>query len=162
MTGWGRAVLACAWLAAAGAAFARGYDAVVTQVIDGDSLRVQPVRGGPPQEVRLHGIDAPEGCQAHGPAAREALRRRVLQETVTVEPRARDDYQRIVVRLRYRGDDVGRWLVTNGHAWSQRYRRSNGPYAAQESAARQARRGLWASARAIEPREFRRMHGPCR
>jgi micrococcal nuclease len=156
-----RALLGLILLCGAAVAHARSFEAVVTHVVDGDSLWVRPARGGPPQEVRLHGIDAPEGCQAHGAAARDALRQRLLQQPVTVEPRARDDYRRTVARLRHRGDDVGEWLVRRGHAWSQRYRRSPGPYAEPETLARGARQGLWADARAIEPRQFRRAHGPC-
>jgi micrococcal nuclease len=160
--GWRRALAVLALLLAAGSAMARAYEAIVTHVIDGDSLRVRPLDGGPPQELRLQGIDAPEGCQPHGPVARAALRRRVLGETVSIEPRARDEYQRIVARVRYRGEDVGGWLVERGHAWSQRYRAHRGPYAGEEAGARAARRGLWAAGDAAEPRQFRRAHGPCR
>lgn len=162
MTGWRRALALLALLLAAGGAAARTYDAVVTHVIDGDSLRVRPVSGGPPQELRLHGIDAPEGCQAHGPVARAVLRRRLLGETVTIEPRARDEYQRVVARVRWRGEDVGGWLVQRGHAWSQRWRSHRGPYADEESRAREARMGLWSDAQAMHPRQFRRSNGPCR
>ena len=163
MNGWRLALAVLALLLAASNATARAYDAVVTHVIDGDSLRVRPLDGGPPQELRLHGVDAPEGCQAHGPVARAALRRRVLGETVSIEPRARDEYQRIVARVRLRGEDVGGWLVQRGHAWSQRYRSYRGPYASEEAGARAARRGLWAAAEtAAEPKQFRQAHGRCR
>ena len=162
MNGRRRALAVLALLLASGGAFSRSYEAVVVHVIDGDSLRVRPLDGGAPQELRLQGIDAPEGCQPHGPAAREALRRRLLDQTVTIEPRARDDYQRIVARVRHRGEDIGGWLVQRGHAWSQRFRSHRGPYASEENRARAARRGLWAADHAAEPRQFRRAHGPCR
>jgi micrococcal nuclease len=57
--------------------------------------------------------------------------------------------------------DVGEWLVREGHAWSYRYRRDTGPYAKQQAAARAARKGLFATARPEEPRDFRKRHGAC-
>lgn len=156
------ALLALLLAAFAATAADRGFEGVVTRVADGDSLWVRPAAGGMPVELRLQGIDAPEGCQPHGPEARAALTRRVLHQTVWVQTRAHDDYQRSVARIRHHGDDVGGWLVREGHAWSMHYRRSAGPYAEQEAQARLARRGLWSEAGAIEPRQFRRQHGRCR
>ena len=154
--------LSFALAALAGTASAVSFDGEVTRVADGDSLWVRPASGGEPVALRLQGIDAPEGCQAHGAEARAALARRVLHQAVTVQTRARDDYQRSVARVRHRGEDVGAWLVREGHAWSMRYRRSAGPYAEQEAQARLARRGLWSQANPVEPRQFRRQHGRCR
>ena len=152
--------LALTGLAAIG--HARSFEGEVTRVADGDSLWVRPAAGGAPVALRLQGVDAPEGCQAHGAAARTALTRRVLHQTVTVQTRTRDDFQRSVARVRHRGEDIGGWLVHEGHAWSMRYRRSPGPYAEQEAKARLARRGLWSEAQPLEPRQFRRQHGRCR
>ncbi len=133
----------------------------VTYVTDGDTFWVRPQAGSPPRKLRLDGIDAPEICQAYGVAAREALMRRLLHRQVTVSTRATDDYQRALVTVRLDGEDVGGWMVTQGHAWSYRYRRDAGPYAAEERRARQARRGLFADGRAERPRDFRKRHGSC-
>ena len=74
------------------------------------------------------------------------------------------------------GEDMGQWMVRQGHAWSYRFRRDAGPYAAEEAQARAARRGLFAGMQAgkpgqpgklgqadqfLEPRDFRKRHGPC-
>lgn len=133
----------------------------VTHVSDGDTLWVRPQRGGAPRAVRLDGIDAPELCQAYGETARAALVGRVLGQTVQVRVRRHDDYGRALARLSLRGQDVGGWLVSQGHAWSYRYRGQSGPYARQESQARARRLGLFRQARAELPREFRRRHGSC-
>jgi endonuclease YncB( thermonuclease family) len=133
----------------------------VTYVSDGDTLWVRPAAGGRPRKVRLHGIDAPELCQAHGPEARSALQHEVLGREVNVQPLRDDDYGRLLARLRLGGQDVAAPLVRAGHAWSYRYRRSPGPYAEEEGEARAARRGLFADARAQRPYAFRRQHGPC-
>lgn len=147
-------------LASSCAAPAWALTGVVTHVTDGDTLWVRT--GQARIKVRLQGIDAPERCQAWGPQARDALARRVLNRQVQLQTRARDEYQRTIAQLTLEGEDLGGWMVGQGHAWSARYRRSLGPYAPQEASARAARRGLFAQADAVEPRAFRRQHGPCR
>lgn len=147
--------------AAMAGAHAGGFEGVVTHVTDGDSLWVRPASGGAPQQVRLQGIDAPEICQPFGAQAREALAGRVLHRQVEVLVRARDVYQRSVGRVSVQGQDVGAWLVAGGYAWSAHYRRRAGPYAQEEAAARDTRRGLWAHGAALDPRTFRKRHGSC-
>lgn len=139
----------------------RSYTATVVHVSDGDTVWVRPAWGGPSIPIRIQGIDAPESCQSFGPQARQALQQRLLRQSVTVQERGRDDYQRTLARLQWSGQDVGSWLVFSGLAWSYRYRRSPGPYAKLESQARQARRGLWGQGQPIEPAQFRKLHGRC-
>lgn len=164
MLGW---VGAAAWLAAVGAGAAEErFDGVVTRVSDGDTVWVRPAaRPGEPRrkpvKLRLVGLDAPERCQAHGDVATEALSRRVLSQPVRVLRRATDEHGRALGTLWLGSQDVGAWLVREGHAWSARYRGDPGPYAVEEQAARRARRGLFAAADPVEPRDFRRRHGPC-
>lgn len=134
---------------------------VVTYVTDGDTLWVRPDAGGPPRKVRIDGIDAPEICQAHGPAAQEALAQRLIRREVRVDTRRMDDYQRALATVTLQGDDVAEWLVSQGHAWSYRYRKDPGRYAAQEKRARAQGLGLFARADAVRPRDFRKRHGSC-
>ena len=141
----------------------------VTRVSDGDTLWVRlerpagaaDARSRKPLKVRLQGIDAPERCQAWGAEAKAALESRVLNRKVRLQGRASDDYQRRIATIELEGEDIGAWMVGRGHAWSSRLWRSPGVYAAQERAARAARRGLFAEAAAIEPWVFRKMHGLC-
>jgi len=51
--------------------------------------------------------------------------------------------------------------VVNGYAWTYRYKSDEGRYADEEREARQSGRGLFAEKSAVEPRQFRREHGPC-
>lgn len=143
------------------AAAAAIWAGTVTHVSDGDTLWVRLQRGGAPRAVRLDGIDAPELCQTYGETARAALVGRVLGQTVQVRVRRHDDYGRALARISLRGQDVGGWLVSQGHAWSYRYRGQPGPYAREESQARARRLGLFRQPRAELPREFRRRHGSC-
>ena len=172
----------------------------MTFVSDGDSLMVRPASGGAPVKIRINGVDAPESCQAYGPESRQALQSRVMGRTVTLDGQRRDNYGRVLARIYLNdgkrtnsgtagavgnagkqpssgkadkvtdGEDIGQWMVRQGHAWSYRFRRDAGPYAAEESQARAARRGLFAgtqagqsgqSAQILEPRDFRKRHGPC-
>ncbi|MBX9612964.1 MAG: thermonuclease family protein [Burkholderiales bacterium] len=137
------------------------YSGIVIRVVDGDTLHVRPDTGGRPHKIRMAGMDAPEICQSGGRSARDALARRVLHRRVNVATRANDDYGREVARVSLGGDDLALWMVTQGHAWSYRYRLDDGPYAAAQAQARQARRGLFAQPGAESPRDFRKRHGPC-
>ncbi|WP_372527209.1 thermonuclease family protein [Piscinibacter sp.] len=157
--------LLAAFALAACAAGAQAFSGVVTHVTDGDTVWVQPdaadSRHRKPIKLRLQGIDAPERCQAWGAQAAAALASRVWQQRVEVRTRAKDSYDRVLGNLRLDGEDVSAWMVEHGHAWSYRYRHSGGPYAAQQRQASAARRGLFADPEAIEPRLFRKRHGPC-
>jgi len=144
------------------AADMRVITGTVTRVSDGDTVWLQPDDGTrSPIKVRLHGIDAPERCQAWGEQSREALAARVLQRRVAVTTRRNDDYGRALGALVVDGEDVNAWMVAQGHAWAARWHRRLGVYGESERGARTARKGLFAADDAIEPRQFRKLHGPC-
>jgi endonuclease YncB( thermonuclease family) len=140
---------------------AASYRGTVTHVTDGDTLWVRPASGGPPIEIRLLDMDAPEGCQRFGAEAKRALRDRVLHQPVRVRTGGVDDYRRQLARIQHRGEDVGGWMVRQGYAWSITFRGKPGPYARQEAQARAATRGLWTLPGAVDPRSFRKRFGRC-
>jgi endonuclease YncB( thermonuclease family) len=121
------------------------YNARVSRVFDGDTLWVKPLAGGKYRKLRLDGVDAPEICQPGGEASRDA----------------QDDYGRGIARIVHQGEDVAAWMVETGQAWSYRWRRSLGPFAEEEGAAREHRRGLFKDSAPEVPRDFRQRHGPC-
>lgn len=137
------------------------FAGTVSYVSDGDTLWVRPDAGGPPRKLRIDGIDAPEICQTGGEAALEVLRQLVLHQHVEVTIRRNDDYGRALARIRLDGHDLGAQMVQAGQAWSYRWRRALGPYAAEEALARQSRRGLFAADATELPRDFRQRHGSC-
>jgi endonuclease YncB( thermonuclease family) len=155
---WGVVLLACA---GAPAVWAQNFAARVVTVSDGDTVWVTPVQSQRRQKLRMQGMDAPERCQPGGEASTRALRELLLNQTVEVEVSGKDDYQRGLARIRFQGKDVGAFMVSQGHAWSYRFKSDPGPYVREEEAARQARRGVFAQARPERPRDFRRRHGPC-
>jgi micrococcal nuclease len=137
------------------------WTGIVTKIADGDTIWVRPVTGGKPRKIRIDGIDAPEICQSGGTQSRDALSSRLLHQTVMVQSRRKDSYGRTLATLKFRGEDVGAWMVTRGHAWSYHYQRNVGPYPEQEIQARTAHRGLFAKPEAVRPRDFRKSHGTC-
>ncbi len=136
-------------------------DAVVTYVGDGDTLYVRQ-ESGRPLAVRLQGIDAPEICQDGGAAAREALQERVLGQPVRLLQVGTDDYGRELAVVYWRGQDLGRWLVEQGLAWSYAVGSQRAPYATEQGQAREQKRGLFAQPAPEPPWRFRRRHGSCK
>ena len=134
----------------------KAFNAVVKHVTDGDTIWVSVGGKAKAIDVRIQGIDAPEICQDYGRVAASALLQHLQHKTVRITSRAIDKYGRMVAKVSANGQDVGAWLVENGHAWSYHNRRSLGPYGSQENAARQAGHGLWASSSPIEPKVFRK------
>jgi micrococcal nuclease len=157
-----RALTAAALLASGLAAHAGNFSGTVTHVTDGDTLWVRPASGAAARPVRLQGIDAPEICQPWGLEARDALAAQALHRRVRVASRARDAYERTLARVTSDGHDLGWWMVSRGHAWSDRFRGRSGPYANAEAGARSAGLGLWKGSSPLPPREFRRRHGRCK
>jgi endonuclease YncB( thermonuclease family) len=140
---------------------ATAFAGTVSYVSDGDTLWVQPDTGDLPRKLRIQGIDAPEICQTGGESSRAVLTRHALNKRVEVTVRGHDVYGRGLARIRLDGHDLGAQMVRAGQAWSYRWRRSPGPYAAEEAVARQSRRGLFAVGQPELPHDFRKRHGTC-
>jgi endonuclease YncB( thermonuclease family) len=144
------------WLGVGGSSEVGG----LTQVIDGDSLRV----GG--DEVRLEGIDAPEGRQTClrgqvswpcGKEARAALERLVRQGTVTCRSSARDQHGRLLGTCRAGETEINATLVAQGWAVASG-RGVNAPYLREQRSAEEKKLGIWQGT-FTWPREWRREHG---
>ena len=134
---------------------------LVISIPDGDTLWVQPDNDRSPRKLRLLGVDAPEICQAGGIASRDALIRLIGHRRVSVTAKYVDVYGRDLVRIQMNGQDVAAQMVRSGHAWSNRWHKSLGPYAAEEAFARQAKVGLFAQPTPELPRDFRKRFGTC-
>ncbi len=134
----------------------------VLWVTDGDTLVVLGP-GNAQHKVRLAGIVAPELDQRYGQASKGHLSRRVAGRFVVIEWSRRDQYGRIVGKVRLAEQDVSLEQVRAGLAWHySRYQGEQSPtdrlrYARAEEEAQDARRGLWADANPIPPWEWR--HG---
>ena len=162
---WAIVVLACVAMAPAQARERNGaapVQGVITRIVDGDSLWLQPTEGAA-IEVRLRDIDAPEICQDWGPEARQALEEYALGKPATLRVAARDSYGRSVGLVTVDGTSLGQRMVAEGHAFSVRTRWDRGPLVKEERIAQALRRGMHASGKTlVRPKEFRKLNGPCR
>ena len=157
-----RAMLAIAILGGIGPVHARTLDARVIHVVDGDTLVVQSGREA--LTIRMLYIDAPEHDQPYGREARRSLEQLVRLDRVRVDTKGRDKYGRTLARVIRAADglDVNLAQVERGLAWCYSRSDARADIEAAEGGARRARRGLWADARPISPRTWRRTHGPSR
>ena len=104
--------------------------------------------------IRLGGIDAPAVDQlclntkgerwTCGVAARDALIKHVGNKSWTCRTRAVDRRGRTVARCEVDGQDIQKWLVTNG--WALAFVRISRDYEPDEKAAREAKAGMWQGA----------------
>lgn len=143
------------------------FRGTVSDVHDGDTITVTFHNNGGESmvRVRLAYIDAPELSQPHGAESRRALASLCLHHYVTVEVVDVDKYGRAVGRVRADGTDANYVQVATGLAWVYvKYAGSTtGPRAAlytAESAARQARLGLWRDDGFTPPWEWRHGRSP--
>jgi endonuclease YncB( thermonuclease family) len=127
--------------------------AVVTSVIDGDTIKVQLIEG--PALVRLANIDAPESIQSGGGAAARALHARVLGQDVSLHVVERDRDPPLVAVVYVGDENVNAWMVKQGHAWADRGSAAAQDYCVWEKAARSLRRGLWADKHWVAPWDWR-------
>jgi endonuclease YncB( thermonuclease family) len=91
----------------------------VLRVLDGDTFLA--LHEGVGTQVRLAGIDAPEGRHDEGGRARAALAALIggrYVELIPVDPtgRARDGYGRMVCTVVYEGRDIGAAMLASGLA----------------------------------------------
>ncbi len=163
--------LVAAALLLCGAAMAETLSGRVSEVVDGDTLRVE-IAGRGPALVRLAWIDAPDRQQEHGEAARAGLSALAFQRAVRLEtvgeasgllratlwvtpqeiPCRSDDCPKTL--------DLGHAQITRGMAWHDR--RSLGQpapafaqYEHAEFEAKVHRVGLWSAKNPTPPWDWR-------
>ncbi len=114
------------------------------RVIDGETIEIAGHR------IRLDDIDAPEAKQectaggaqwACGQEATFALARIIETHWVTCKGDKRDRDGRLIAVCYAGGKDINAMMVREG--WALAYRRDGLDYLDEETAARDARRGLW-------------------
>jgi endonuclease YncB( thermonuclease family) len=128
----------------------------VVGISDGDTMTV--LRDRTQVRIRLYGIDCPETGQDFGFRAKQFTADLAFGKVVTVVPRDRDRYGRIVADVvlpdgRVLNDE----LVKAGLAWWYRHHAQNiGTLRQLEVEAREAKRGLWSQPNPVPPWEWRR------
>ena len=120
----------------------------VAKVREGDQVQIGHTR------IRLGGIDAPSVDQlclnskgerwTCGVAARDELIKHADNKVWSCHPRQTDRRGRTVARCEVDGEDIQKWIVSNG--WALAFVRISRDYEADEKAAREAKAGMWAGA----------------
>lgn len=136
------------------------FEARVVRIADGDSLTVRDA-AGKRIEVRLSGIDAPEGTQRFGRESKASLERMLGGRDVTVDVAEVDPYGRLVSRVTRDGRDAALLQLQAGLAWTYPWaegmpRTTKDRYLQAERTAKRSRAGLWSDAAPTAPWLFRR------
>lgn len=152
------AAIAAALSLLAGVSLAGEFTGKVVGISDGDTITVlRSEAGGIARvKVRLAGIDAPEGEQAHGSKAKAALSKKVFGKAVRVVYTERDRYGRILGDVYLGRDWINLAMVSEGWAWHYKTYSKDRQLATEEGAARISRRGLWRdTSKPVPPWEYR-------
>ena len=159
-----RGVAVSLWLSVAAvmavppAASSEAFQPRVFRVFDGDRFLVR--ERGRTMRIRIAGVDAPELDQPHGPESKAILEQMVSGKRVVLELTGQTDGDYRVARVRWGDFDIGAELVRVGAAWAAPPDGSPDPAMADlETAARDARRGLWSLPDPVPPRDWRSRSG---
>lgn len=135
----------------------------VVSVEDGDTIVVLD-HANVTYEIRLQGIDAPEGGQAFGDWSGQSLSEMVSGKQVEIEWSKRDQYRRLVGKVLSDGSDICLHQIRAGMAWHYKHYQNEQSaqdrelYANAENEARSERLGLWSDEKPVPPWQFRRGH----
>jgi endonuclease YncB( thermonuclease family) len=155
----------------AGQVYAATLTGRVVGVINGDTITV--LDASKAHKIRLAGIDAPELKQAYGTRSKENLSNLIYRKLVTVKWEKQDRNGQIIGTVRFTPEvcltpaclnqaDAGYEQIAAGLAWhykehaKEQARDDRDRYAAAESQARAAKRGLWADPAPVPPWEWRK------
>lgn len=150
-------LLAFLLLGASAAPAPGSFQARVVSITDGDTFTVLDQRRQ--IRIRLYGVDCPESGQPFHRRATQRTAELIFGKTVTIEPRSRDRYGRLVASvLLTDGRSLNHLLVAEGLAWHYRqFAPRDYTLARLEQSARRARRGLWQDPAPVPPWQWRRM-----
>ena len=122
-------------------------EVTVVRVIDGDSLMVRYVDGGPPFELRLHGIDAREYDQSFGEVAKTSLQRLTANRRFrlsVIEPSDRYNRSVGILYSQEHSDSINHQMVEAGMAYAYPPFGSLNGISACRQRAKKNKLGIWA------------------
>ncbi len=129
-------------------------------VIDGDTVDLL-IDSNKTIRVRLASIDAPEPGQPFGSAAQKMLSELISGKKVRYDMTRPDKEGRVraflYVGIDGKPTDVNLQLVVAGLAWPADSQSPDAVYTTNYKSARQAKRGLFADSRYVEPWEWRKL-----
>lgn len=128
----------------------------VANVTDGDTVRA--LIEGQEVDIRLYGIDCPEGGQSFGKAAQQALKQILTGREISIKVLDRDRYGRLVALVFADGANVNEAMVSSGYAWTYpQYCKQSfcNDWRQNQRVAQSTRKGLWQEVEPIPPWEWR-------
>lgn len=136
------------------------FTGVCQKITDGDSI-VVITQQGDTVAVQLRHIDCPEHKPLLQPFAEEAsqfTRAFCLGQTLLFEvgEPMYDSYDRLLAEIKKDGENLNLALVEAGLAWHYKRFSDDPRYDQAETAAREAKRGLWSGPDPIEPWNWRK------
>ncbi len=150
--------LACGFIAFVSISIAYADETVdgkVSRIIDGDSILVIDAKGVE-YEVQLEGIDAPEMQQEFGKESTEGLSKLLKGKSVRLTWKSKDNFDRLLAQV-YVGDKhINLELIQTGMAWHFKRYNKDETLAKSETAAREAKKGLWAKELPMAPWDYRK------
>ena len=145
-----KSIIAIGLLLFASICQASSYRATVTEVVDGDTIKVKML--GKEQAIELAHIDCPELSQSYGSQAAEYVRDKIANKEVGIETKgtnvSRETLAEVV--LLQGGKNLNYLLVKEGLAWPAKKNKSK-PIAKLAAQAQAAKSGLWQQANPIPP-----------
>ena len=127
----------------------------VTRIIDGDSILVTDSKSVE-YEVQLEGIDAPEIKQDFGKESTEGLSKLLKDKTVRINWKSKDNFERPLAQV-YVGDKhINMEMIKTGMAWHFKRYNQDEELAKAETAAKEAKKGLWAVESPVAPWDYRK------
>ena len=127
----------------------------VTRIIDGDSILVTDSKSVE-YEVQLEGIDAPELKQEFGKESTEGLSKLLKDKMVRITWKSKDNFERLLAQV-YDGDKhINMELIKTGMAWHFKRYNNDEELAKAETAAKAAKKGLWAKESPLAPWDYRK------
>lgn len=130
-------------------------DAVVTKIIDGDSIKAKD-KDGKEYEIQIEGTDAPESKQPYGKESTDALRVMLADHPIRVTWQKKDNFERLLAQVHVGDKHINSEMIREGHAWHfKRYNQSE-QLAACEAEAKKEKRGLWRTENPQAPWDYRK------
>ena len=133
------------------------YNAVVTRVIDGDSVIVKG--NDTLNKIRLRYIDAPELSQSYGMQSKKFLQNQLLDKLVLVYTEYNDRFGRQLADIYIHNDKesiyINAKMIKSGNAWVYKKYRSNSYLINLENHAKINNIGIWSMPEPLEPWVYR-------
>ncbi|TCD12263.1 hypothetical protein E0D81_21760 [Lelliottia amnigena] len=123
----------------------------VKRVIDGDTFVISENF----KHVRMAEVDAPEKKQAYGLESFFVLKDKIEGKVVTLDVLSEDKYGRLVSKVYVNGENVNKYIVSEGAAWVYKYYCKDESLYALEFKSKIKKKGLWAADKPMPPWDYR-------